>query len=221
MNIPHPPHRWSVTPVQAIAIQKRLAARVIRRRAATAIRYVAGVDAAFPGGDSCVAAAVVWDVHRAEVVEEQCASRPLRFPYVPGLLSFREAPVILAALRKLRAPVDALMCDGHGLAHPRAFGVACHLGVLCDLPSIGCAKSRLVGEHGTPAARRGARVSLRHRGQTIGTVLRTKDATNPVYVSIGHRTDLPAAVALVLRCATGYRLPEPTRLADRLVSRIG
>ena len=217
--IPRPAHRWSVTPAQVIAIQKRLAGHVLRHRPTGRIRYVAGVDAAFPGGDTCVTAAVVWDLRRAHAVEEACASRPLRFPYVPGLLSFREAPAILAALRRLKTPVDALMCDGHGLAHPRGFGLACHLGVLCDLPCIGCAKSRLVGDHAAPAVVRGARVPLRHRGRVVGTVLRTKDGVNPIYVSIGHRMDLRAAASLALRCVTRYRLPEPTRLADRLVSR--
>ena len=156
MHIPRPPHRWNVTPTQAIAIQKRLAPRVVQRGPIGHIRYVAGIDAAFPGGDTCLAAAVVWDVRQGEIVQTRHAVRPLRFPYVPGLLAFREAPAILAALRKLDPPVNALMCDGHGLAHSRGFGVACYLGVLCDLPSIGCAKSRLVGEHDMPATRRGA-----------------------------------------------------------------
>ena len=220
MNIPRPPHRWNVTPTQAIAIQKRLAPRVVQRGPIGRIRYVAGVDASFPGGDTCLAAAVVWDVRQGEIVQTRHAVRPLRFPYVPGLLAFREAPAILAALRKLDPPIDALMCDGHGLAHPRGFGVACYLGVLCDLPSIGCAKSRLVGEHSMPATRRGAWTSIRHRGHIVGAVLRTKAGTNPIYVSIGHRVDLRGASALVLKCATRYRLPEPTRLADQLVSQL-
>ena len=168
----------------------------------------------------CVAAAVVWDVRRREVVEARHAVRPLRFPYVPGLLSFREAPAILAALRQLDTAVDLVMTDGHGVAQPRGFGVACHVGVLCGLPAIGCAKSRLIGAHGALAAARGARTPIRHRDRIVGTLLRTKTGTNPVYVSIGHRVALRGASALVLTCATRYRLPEPTRLADQLVSQL-
>ncbi|MAG71918.1 MAG: hypothetical protein CL471_16760 [Acidobacteria bacterium] len=137
-----------------------------------------------------------------------------------GLLSFREAPAILAALRKLDTEADAIICDGHGLAHPRGFGLACHLGVICDLAAIGCAKSRLVGEHRAPGIARGARTPLHHRGRRVGTVLRTRDDVRPVYVSVGHRIDLAEAATLVLRCTTRYRLPEPTRLADALVSRL-
>ena len=180
---------------------------------------VAGLDAAYSrDGTRCIAGAIVWDVERCRVVEQRVASRPLTFPYVPGLLSFREAPSLLAALRKLRANPDALMCDGHGLAHPRRFGIACHLGVLVDLPSVGCAKSRLVGSHRLPAERRGARAALTDRGQKVGVVLRTRRGVKPVFVSVGHRIDAESAVALVLRCGGGYRLPEPTRLADRLVA---
>ena len=180
---------------------------------------MAGLDAAFPkGGRECVAAAVAWDIRRRRVVEERIARRPLTFPYVPGLLSFREAPAVLAALAELETPADALLADGHGFAHPRRFGLACHLGILTGIPAVGCAKSVLVGTHGDIASARGSEGPLEDRGERIGTVLRTRDRVRPVFVSIGHRMDLESAVGLVLACAIGFRLPEPIRRADRLVS---
>ncbi len=222
MKIPAPPHRWDVTPRRAIQIQKDLASRVrITRAARGALRRVAGLDLALSrDGSQCIAGAVVWDCELGQVVEQQVARRKLAFPYVPGLLSFREAPALLAALRKLKARPDALMCDGHGLAHPRRFGIACHIGVLVDLPSVGCGKSRLTGEHADPARRRGSRKPLHHKNEMIGAVVRTRDGVRPVYVSVGHRIDLDGAVRLVLDCGAGYRLPEPTRLADRLVAQV-
>ncbi len=181
---------------------------------------MAGVDCAFSrDGEHCLAAAVAFDLEAGRVLEERIAVQPLRFPYVPGLLSFREAPTVLAALRALRVQPDALMVDGHGLAHPRRFGIACHVGLLCDLTTVGVAKSRLCGEHGEPGAKRGAKAPLVHEGERIATVLRTREGVKPVYVSIGHRIDLASAERLVLRAHGGYRLPEPTRLADRAVAR--
>jgi deoxyribonuclease V len=166
-----------------------------------------------------VAAVVLWDLEERSVIEEHVARRPVTFPYVPGLLSFREAPAVLAALRKLRAMPDAVMLDGQGRAHPRRFGLACHVGLICDLPAIGCAKSRLTGRHEEPGRERGARASLEDdEGRILGTVLRTQDGVRPVFVSVGHKMDLLSAEQTVLVCATRYRLPEPTRLADRLVA---
>jgi deoxyribonuclease V len=182
-------------------------------------RLIAGVDAAFsPDGSQCIGGVVIWDIERGEVVEERWALRPLRFPYVPGLLSFREAPALLAALRKVRAAPDVMMCDGHGLAHPRRFGIACHLGVLTGVPSLGCGKSRLVGTHREVGRKRGSRVTLFHNEEKIGSVLRTQDGVRPVFVSIGTDIAQRDAERLVLRCALRYRLPEPTRLADKLVA---
>lgn len=218
MRIPRPPHRWDVSPARAAAIQRHLRGRLDMNAPRGPLRYVAGVDAAFTDGE-CVAGAVLWDRERRVVEEERTAVRPLSFPYVPGLLSFREAPAVLAALRKLGSTPDAIITDGHGYAHPRRFGIACHIGILCDVPTIGCAKSRLVGGHRTPAERRGGRSALRDAGERVGTVLRTRTGVRPVYVSIGHRVDLVTAEHLVLACATRYRLPEPVRLADRLVAR--
>jgi deoxyribonuclease V len=180
---------------------------------------VAGLDGAFsPDGSRCIAGVVLWDLLEGRVAEQHTATAKLRFPYIPGLLSFREIPAWVAALRKLGRRPDVLMCDGQGIAHPRRFGIASHLGVLCNLPAIGCAKSRLIGAHDAPPARRGGRAPLRHGDEVIGTVLRTQTGVRPVYVSLGHRISLAAAEALVLSCACKYRLPEPTRLADRLVA---
>ncbi len=219
VKIGRAPHRWAVTPAQAIAIQQRLASAVIESGDGKPIRWVAGVDSAVSrDGSRCIAAAVLWDLERREVTEQHTAVRPARFPYVPGLLSFREAPAVLAALRKLRRRPDAVVCDGHGLAHPRRFGIACHIGVLCDLSSIGCAKSRLTGAHREPGRRRGASAPLMDRGKVIGSVVRSRDGVRPLFVSVGHKIDLATAARVVLECATDYRLPEPTRRADRLVA---
>ena len=218
MLVPQDLHPWRVTPAHAVRIQRQLAARVRPQPLGLPIRFVAGVDCAFTRDKSrCLSAAVVWDLVDRRVLEQATASRRLHFPYIPGLLSFREAPAALSALRRLRHTVDALMCDAHGMSHPRRFGLACHLGLICTIPSLGCAKSRLIGSHRTPGSRRGARTALRDRSERVGTVLRTRDGVRPVFVSVGHLIDLPTAERLVLRAGEGYRLPEPTRLADRLV----
>jgi deoxyribonuclease V len=214
------PHSWNVSPRRAVAIQRGLAERVEREPPpGFDAAIVAGLDAAFPrGGRECVAAAVAWSLGERRVLEERVVRCPLTFPYVPGLLSFREAPAVLAALSKLETPVDAVLCDGHGLAHPRRFGLACHVGVLTGMPAAGCAKSVLVGEHVGIRPGRGSKTPLEHRGERVGTVVRTRDGVRPVFVSIGHRLDLETAERLVLACAIGFRLPEPVRRADRLVS---
>ena len=218
MDVPRAPHRWAVTPQQASAIQRRMAALVRQVPLGGAPRFVAGLDAAFSRDDlRCLAAVVVWDMREQAVIEQHVAVRPLMFPYVPGLLSFREGPAVLAALRKLRTPPDVLIYDGHGLAHPRRFGIACHVGVILNRPTIGCAKSRLVGTHREPGSQRGAVAPLIDDGEVIGSVLRTQDGINPVFVSVGHLIELCAAEQIVLACAIRYRLPEPTRLADQLV----
>jgi len=198
-------------------VQRRLAQRVEVAPLRGTPRLVAGLDAAF-AGDRCIAAVVLWDLREQRVVEERVVWRPLRFPYVPGLLSFREAPALLASLRRLRAVPELLVCDGHGLAHPRRFGIACHVGVLTGLPTVGCAKSRLVGRYVDPPRLRGAHSPLEDRGERIGSVLRTRPDAKPVFVSVGHRIDLRSCVRLVLACASRHRLAEPVRLADRLVA---
>lgn len=219
MKVPPAPHPWAVSPARAIAIQKRLAGEVRQTPHAGPVRHVAGIDAAFSiDGGHCIAGAVVWDCTDKRVVEWSVARRPLRFPYVPGLLSFREAPAVLAALRGLSGEPDALICDAQGLAHPRRFGLACHVGLIVGRPTVGCAKSLLVGRFRPPGPARGSRSALLHDGERVGTVLRTRERVRPVFVSVGHAIDLRSAERLVLRCSAGYRLPEPTRLADRLVA---
>ncbi len=215
----HVPHSWFLTPRQAIAVQKRMAAQVRQIVPRHPLRFVAGMDAAFSAdGRYCLAAVVLWDRAEQIVVEQHTARRKLAFPYIPGLLSFREAPALLAALQQLARPPDLLMCDGHGVAHPRRFGIACHVGVICGLPAVGCAKSRLVGVHLELGAARGSSVPLLDHDQVIGAVLRTRSGVKPVFVSPGHFIDLATAQRIVLECAARYRLPEPTRLADRLVA---
>lgn len=219
MKIPRAPHPWSLSPKVAAALQREMAASVRRERPRGPIRLVAGLDVAFSSdGEQCIGGVVVWDTEAGVAVEERVTRTALRFPYVPGLLSFREAPAVLAVLRKLRTVPDALMCDGHGLAHPRRFGLASHVGVIADMPTLGCAKSRLCGEHREPGRRRGSKVALEHHGEVIGSVLRTRDGVKPIYVSIGHRIDQATADRVALECGAGYRQPEPTRLADRLVA---
>lgn len=219
MHVPKAPHSWRVSPKRAVQIQRELADRVRIEPLATVCNLVAGTDLAFDdGGSICIAGVVLWDVQRRRIIEQHVVRRKVSFPYVPGLLSFREAPAILAALRKLRRTPDVVMCDGQGMAHPRRFGIASHVGVILDRPTIGCAKSRLTGEYREPGMRRGCRTKLHDRGDVIGAVLRSRDNVRCVYVSVGHRVDLATASRLVLTCSIGRRLPEPTRLADKLVA---
>ncbi|HXV60004.1 MAG TPA: endonuclease V [Vicinamibacteria bacterium] len=217
MKIPRVPHPWTVSPKAAVEIQLELGSRVRRVAPESHPRFVVGVDGAFTD-DRAIGAAVCFDTKTRRVVEESIASRTLVFPYVPGLLSFREAPVILRALRKLRLPVNAILCDGHGLAHPRRFGLACHVGVLWDGPTIGCAKNLLLGTHRPVGFRRGCSTPLRDKGEIVGSVLRTRDGVRPVFVSIGHKVDRKTAEKVVLACTVGYRLPEPIRRAHQIVS---
>jgi deoxyribonuclease V len=213
-------HRWPRTPRAAITLQRRLAAEVRQTPLTGRVRYVAGADVAFtPDGRFVIAGVVVWDGHTRDAVEQHVARAPTRFPYVPGLLSFREIPALLGAFRKLEQTPDVVLCDGQGIAHPRRCGLASHLGLWLDLPTVGCAKSRLCGDHAEPAARRGGRADLLLDGAVVGAVLRTRDDVRPLYVSPGHRCDLASAVRLTLACCTRFRLPEPARLAHQLVTR--
>jgi deoxyribonuclease V len=218
MKISRPPHNWAVTLRQAINIQKKLANLVVCATEREKFRLVAGVDAAFPPDkQSCIGGVVLWDIERQTVLEQHISILPLRFPYIPGLLSFREAPAVIAALRKLTLTPDVLLCDGQGIAHQRSFGIACHLGVLTGLPSVGCAKSRLVGQYQEPGVERRSISPLLYKNQRIGSVVRTRAHVRPVYISVGHKLDLVTAEKLILNCTVGYRLPEPVRLADQLV----
>jgi deoxyribonuclease V len=219
MNIPPPIHRWDLTPKAAVRLQEKLAARVRVMRLRKKVRLVAGVDVAFSGDHArCIAGVAVYDPWHGEVVEQACAVRPVRFPYVPGLLTFREAPATLAAIRKLKSEPELFMFDGQGMAHPRRIGLASHVGLLIDRPSIGCAKSRLCGEDAEPSNQRGRFAPLVDRGQVVGAVLRTRVDVKPVFVSVGHRVTLNDAIHWVITCASRYRLPEPTRQAHLLVT---
>lgn len=183
------------------------------------VRRVAGVDAGFHRGHRLVRAAVsVLDAETLRVLDEATAVGPASFPYVPGLLSFREIPLVMEALSGLARPPDLILCDGQGYAHPRRFGLACHLGVLLDVPTIGVAKSRLVGEHAAVPEGRGEWAALEDGGERIGAVLRTRRGVKPLYVSCGHRVSLERAIELVMACTTRYRLPETTRAAHHLAS---
>jgi len=212
-------HGWDLTPKQAIALQAKLRGRVETADRVGVVRYVAGVDVGFEDdGGTTRAAAAVLDAATLELVDRVVVRKPTRFPYVPGLLSFREAPAVLAAFERLRIAPDLILYDGQGFAHPRRFGIACHVGVLLDVPTIGVAKTRLIGEHRAPSDRRGAWVPLRDGGETIGAVLRTRAGVKPLYVSIGHRVCLETAVRWTMACVTRYRLPQTTRWAHRLAS---
>jgi deoxyribonuclease V len=212
-------HPWDVSPQEAIAIQEDLRAAIVVEDRFDPLRSLAGVDVGFEqDGNVTRAAVAVLRYPDLSPLESALVRRPTRFPYVPGLLSFREAPAILAALAQLEAAPDLLLCDGHGLAHPRRFGLACHLGLLLDIPAIGVGKSRLVGEHSEPGEERGARAPLLDGDHAIGCVLRTRTGVRPVYVSVGHRLSLESAVEIVLACAPKFRLPEPIRRAHRLAS---
>ncbi len=218
--IPPTAHAWDVTPSEARALQRQLAGRVIVAGDPADVRHVAGVDISVgPRGSNAGRAAVVvleWPSLRP--VEQSIERAEVRFPYVPGLLSFRELPVLAAVWERLEERPDVLIFDGQGIAHPRRFGLACHGGVLFDIPSIGCAKSLLVGTHGPLGVERGATAELVHRGEVVGMAVRTRTGVSPVYVSIGHLMDLPTAVDLVLRMTAGFREPETTRRSHRLVN---
>jgi deoxyribonuclease V len=207
-------HPWDVSTAEAVEIQRRLAPRVVREGVPADVRRVAGVDISVGRGSANGrGAVVVLRYPEMEVEERVVVEARVGFPYVPGLLSFREIPVLLEAFRQVKEKPDLVLVDGQGLAHPRRFGIACHLGLLLDVPAVGCAKSRLCGEHRPPAMEAGSSVPLTDGDEVIGAVLRTRDGVSPVYVSIGHRITLDEAVAWVLRCCRGYRIPEPTRLA--------
>jgi deoxyribonuclease V len=218
-------HDWNLSWDEARRVQETLAGQVGRSDDFGPIRTVAGVDLAYPRTATGVvtgrAAVVVLTFPELEVVEEHVVTRPVTFPYIPGLLSFREAPIALAALQQVRIQPDILFVDGHGIAHPRRLGIASHLGVLLDLPTIGIAKSILVGHAAEPGPLPGDATPLLHGEEQIGTAIRTRPRSKPIYVSPGHRVSPETAAALVMQCARGYRLPEPTRLADRLASQRG
>ena len=216
------PETWPVDAQEAIATQNRLRGQVITTDQFETIVTVAGVDAGFEQEGTIIrAAVVVLQLPDLTLLEQAIAYRPTTFPYVPSLLSFREMPTVLDALSKLTLEPDLILCDGAGIAHPRRLGIASHLGVMINKPTIGVAKSRLLGTYDELPPEKGAWMPLMDRGERIGAVLRSREGTKPLYVSAGHRISLETAVDYVLQCTPKYRLPETTRLADRLASNRG
>lgn len=212
----HHEHPFDVSPTEAVAIQRRLEGLVRERPLdVAAVRTVGGLDVSVRE-DRVRAAAVVLDAATLSVIDQAIWEGPVAFPYVPGLLSFREVPALLPALEKLRALPDVLVLDAHGRAHPRRFGLACHLGVLLDRPTVGVAKTLFVGRYETLGEAKGSTSALVHRKEVVGEVVRTRDNVLPVFVSVGHRCTLADAVALTLRTTGRYKIPEPTRLAHTL-----
>ncbi len=212
-------HAWDVSPKEAIGIQKALQSHVNLTDDYGDIKTVAGVDVGFEKDNTITRAAiVVLDVKTLEVIQTSIAQHPTSFPYVPGLLSFREVPAVLEAMLKLSAEPDLLLCDGQGIAHPRRFGIAAHLGLLLDIPAVGVAKSRLIGTHDEVPPEKGSFVPLMDKGEQIGVVLRTRANVKPLYISPGHRVSIASAPKLVMKYVTKYRLPETTRHAHKLAS---
>jgi deoxyribonuclease V len=214
-------HGFDLSPSEARRLQEELAPRVVTGPSLdfSGVRHVAGADVSTQG-DMAYATVVVLEFPGLSPVEVQGFETPLRFPYVPGLLSFREVPSLAGALREVETGVDALILDAQGLAHPRRIGLASHLGILLDVPTVGCAKSRLVGSYEEPGREKGSAEDLVHRGETVGRVVRTREGVSPVYVSVGNAIDLGSAVDLVLACCTKYRLPESTRQAHNAANRL-
>jgi deoxyribonuclease V len=208
-------HSWDVSPAEATAIQQRLRDKVSQETGFAQVRTVAGVDVSVKD-DMAKAAVVVLDYPDLTPIDQSTAEQPAQFPYIPGLLAFREGPVVLRALEKLATEPDLFIFDAQGLAHPRRMGLATHIGLIIDRPSIGCAKSRLWGTHHEPGPERGAYTHLHDGNEIIGAVVRSRNKVQPVYVSIGHRVDLETAINHVLNCCRGYRLPETTRWAHKV-----
>jgi deoxyribonuclease V len=212
----HPLHEWEVSIARAKEIQLGLARRIVTESEAITPRFIAGIDISSPDGRGLARGAVIVLCYpELDVIEAKVAEAKITFPYIPGLLSFRESPLILAACEKLDNVPDLVLIDGQGLAHPRRLGLASHVGLLLDLPTIGCAKSILCGRHLPVGEEPGSHAELRDKSEVIGAALRTRRGVRPVYVSVGHKIGLAAALHWVMECCRGYRLPEPTRLAHR------
>lgn len=212
-------HAWNLSVSEAVALQQELRTRVEARPLDKEVRVVAGADISFDKySDTLFAAFVVLDLSTLQIIDSSGVVSRVTFPYVPGLLSFRELPPLLEAWSKLTTAPDVVFLDGQGIAHPRRFGVASHFGLIAELPSIGCAKTLLTGKYIEPAEDAGASSPLIDRGEQVGAILRTKKRVKPVYVSVGHLIDLESACKLTMRCVRGYRIPEPTRQAHLLVN---
>ncbi|NER81621.1 MAG: deoxyribonuclease V [Leptolyngbya sp. SIO1D8] len=217
------PDTWPTTPAKAIALQAEMRVQVdLEDALPPKVQFVAGVDVGFEAGGTITrAAVVVLAFPSLALVDSALVKRPTTFPYIPGLLSFREIPAILDALGQLTETPDLILCDGQGIAHPRRVGIASHLGLILNCPTIGVAKSRLIGTHDEVPPEKGSWVPLSDQGECIGAVLRSRTNTKPLYISPGHKISLATALDYVQRCTPKYRLPETTRLADRLASNRG
>lgn len=214
-------HSWKVTPREAARIQLRLRSKLELIDRLPTVRRVAGADLAFDlRANRAIAGVVVYSFPEMQEIERVWGEGPISFPYVPGLLSFREAPALLRVFARLKSSADLIFCDGHGYAHPRRFGIASHLGLLLDTPTIGCAKSLLMGTYGSLPPEAGAWTPLRDGDEVIGAALRTREKVKPIYVTQGHRVSLPTALKFVLAVLDGYRIPRPTRDADRFVAAV-
>jgi deoxyribonuclease V len=214
-------HNWNITAKRAVELQKGLARQVRQRRFNKKLKTIAGIDCAFTADKkNIIACIVVLSAETFENIEIVHATQPVTFPYIPGLLSFREAPACLAAAEKLRTVPDCVIVDGQGTAHPRRLGLACHLGLFLDIPTIGCAKSRLIGDFTSPGLVKGSVSSLMDKNEVIGSVVRTRSNVKPVFVSVGNKCRLCDAIRIMLDCCRKYRLPEPTRLAHQIVTRL-
>ncbi len=214
-------HSWDLRPTDAVQLQKELKSQIQLQPLSQPPRLIAGADLSFDkGSDTVYAGIVVLRLPDLQIVEERGLQTTAPFPYVPGLLSFRESPAILEVWEKLENKPDLLVTDGQGTAHPRGFGVACHLGLWLDIPTIGCAKTLLCGHYETPGETRGSTSPIVYKNQTIGAALRTKNRVKPVYVSPGNKIDLESALDMMLLCDGGYRIPEPTRRAHLFVNRL-
>lgn len=212
-------HAWNLSPTEAVALQKQLRDRIVLRPLPADVRIVAGADISYDKySDVIHAGFVLVRLPDLAVVETAGVTTRMRFPYIPGLLSFRETPPLLEAWERVRIRPDVVMFDGQGLAHPRRFGIACHVGLLVELPTVGCAKTRLTGTFEPPDEAAGSSSPLVDRGETVGAVVRTKNRVQPIYVSPGHLADVESSVDLALRCVSKYRVPEPTRLAHLFVN---
>lgn len=227
-------HPWNVSPYEAIKLQEKLRRRIILKKNFSEVKRITGADISFSkGSNRAYAAVVIFSFpgnrrldeasearRQLEILEEQHAIGNLSFPYIPGLLTFREGPLLIEAFKKIKIEPDVIIFDGQGIAHPKRLGLATHMGILLDKPTIGCAKSRLIGTYKEPEKKIGSHSLLRDDGEIIGAVLRTREDVSPVFVSPGHRIDLKSSIEIVLECLRGYRLPEPTRQAHLLVNRL-
>lgn len=221
MVSPKTSHPWPDNYADAVALQEKLRHNLVTDDQTSDIKLVAGADVSYSKKDVWIyAAVVVMRLPGLEVVEESWAVGKATYPYIPGTLSFREGPVTLKAFEGIKTLPDVIMFDGQGVAHPRGFGLACHIGLLLGIPSIGCAKSVLVGEYEEPASERGSYSPLVYKGEVVGRAVRTRNGVKPVFVSVGHMVGLDTACRVVLDCAGKYRLPEPTRLAHLLVNKV-